>query len=106
MTDTAVDASRPVVGSSRNKTDGDIINSIPMLVRFRSPPEIPRMNSFPTCDSESEISKGQGNAFSLQCFLCKRMLTVVNVYTLLNYHNTLRRKKESFYKQTGAIFSP
>ena len=52
MTDTAVDASSPVVGSSRNKTDGDIINSIPILVRLRSPPEIPRMNSFPTCDRQ------------------------------------------------------
>ena len=71
MTDAAVDASRPVVGSSRNKTDGDIINSIPILVRFRSPPEIPRMNSFPTCHSKSEISKGQGCVFT--CFFCKRM---------------------------------
>ena len=63
MTDAAVDASRPVVGSSRNKTDGDIINSIPILVRFRSPPEIPRMNSFPTCQSKSEINKGHGMLF-------------------------------------------
>ena len=71
MTDAAVDASRPVVGSSRNKTDGDIINSIPILVRFRSPPEIPRMNSFPTCHRKSEISKGQGCVFT--CFFCKQM---------------------------------
>ena len=49
MTVVAVNASRPVVGSSRYRTDGDITSSIPILVRLRSPPEIPRIISFPTC---------------------------------------------------------
>ena len=48
MTDTAVKASSPVVGSSRNSTCGPIISSIPMLVRFLSPPDTPRKNSVPT----------------------------------------------------------
>ena len=60
-TDTAVEASSPVVGSSRNKTDGDIISSIPILVRLRSPPEMPRMNSFPTCNNY-HYSKKETNA--------------------------------------------
>lgn len=59
-TETAVEASSPVVGSSRNKTDGDIINSIPMLVRLRSPPEIPRIKSFPTLQvSNSNYGKNR-----------------------------------------------
>ena len=49
MTALAVLASSPVVGSSRNKTDGEIINSIPIFVRFLSPPEMPRIISVPTC---------------------------------------------------------
>ena len=89
MTDAAVDASRPVVGSSRNKTDGDIINSIPILVRFRSPPEMPRMNSFPTCHSKSEINKGHGMLFFL-------FLLSGNVYILPHCHTTLHRQKKSF----------
>jgi hypothetical protein len=48
MTAFAVLESSPVVGSSRNKTGGEMINSIPMLVRLRSPPDTPRMNSVPT----------------------------------------------------------
>ena len=68
MTDTAVDASSPVVGSSRNKTDGDIINSIPMLVRFRSPPEIPRMNSFPTYKRQTNDKTQRSKLFLLILF--------------------------------------
>ena len=49
MTVLAVLASKPVVGSSRNNTDGEIMSSMPMLVRFRSPPDTPGMNSLPTC---------------------------------------------------------
>ena len=37
----AVSESRPVVGSSKNITDGFVISSTPILVRLRSPPEIP-----------------------------------------------------------------
>ena len=49
MTELAVLASSPVVGSSRNSTAGRMISSIPMLVLFRSPPDTPRINSLPTC---------------------------------------------------------
>ena len=47
MTETAVLASSPVVGSSRNSTCGSMMSSIPMLVLFLSPPDTPRRNSFP-----------------------------------------------------------
>lgn len=43
----AVLASRPVVGSSRNKREGDVMSSIPMLHLFFSPPETPRKNMVP-----------------------------------------------------------
>jgi len=49
ITDMAVDASSPVVGSSRNRIPGATINSIPMLVLFLSPPEMPLIYSVPTC---------------------------------------------------------
>ena len=48
-TETAVLASSPVVGSSRNSTWGSMMSSMPMLVRFLSPPDTPRMNSVPIC---------------------------------------------------------
>ena len=48
ITDDAVDASKPVVGSSRKRTSGDVINSIPIDVRFLSPPDIPLITSLPT----------------------------------------------------------
>jgi len=48
MTAFEVLASRPVVGSSRKRTLGEMINSIPMFVRLRSPPDTPRINSVPT----------------------------------------------------------
>mmetsp|Transcript_11011 Transcript_11011/g.27292 ORF Transcript_11011/g.27292 Transcript_11011/m.27292 type:complete len:253 (-) Transcript_11011:328-1086(-) len=41
-------ASRPVVGSSRKSTEGDVMSSMPMLTRLRSPPLMPRINSLPT----------------------------------------------------------
>ena len=47
MTEFAVDASRPVVGSSRNRTPGAVINSIPILHLFLSPPDTPLVNSSP-----------------------------------------------------------
>ena len=47
-TDIAVAESSPVVGSSRNTISGDMISSIPMLVRFLSPPETPLKTSVPT----------------------------------------------------------
>lgn len=48
ITYSAVDASSPVVGSSRNKRLGFVSNSTPIFVLFLSPPETPRMNIFPT----------------------------------------------------------
>ena len=100
MTDAAVDASRPVVGSSRNKTDGDIINSIPILVRFRSPPEMPRMNSFPTCHSKSEINKGHGMLFFFLFLSSGNVFKVCLILTLLSID-----RKDHFFIQTGAMFS-
>jgi len=52
MTEYAVLASRPVVGSSRNKTLGDVISSMAMFVLLRSPPDTPRTNSVPTCHTD------------------------------------------------------
>jgi len=48
MTALAVLASSPVVGSSRNKMPGLMMSSIPIFVRFRSPPDTPRINCVPT----------------------------------------------------------
>lgn len=47
-TELAVLASSPVVGSSRNRTEGSMISSIPMFVLFLSPPEMPRVICVPT----------------------------------------------------------
>lgn len=47
-TEFAVLESSPVVGSSRKRTEGSIMSSMPMLVLFRSPPEIPRISWVPT----------------------------------------------------------
>jgi len=54
ITDTAVVASNPVVGSSRNTIPGEMINSIPILVRFFWPPDIPLINSVPTWDYDKK----------------------------------------------------
>lgn len=48
ITEPAVNASSPVVGSSKNNTAGSFTSSIPMQVRFRSPPETPRTSSLPS----------------------------------------------------------
>ncbi|VEL33356.1 unnamed protein product [Protopolystoma xenopodis] len=57
MTWPAVNASKPVVGSSRKRTVGSVINSIPILVRFLSPPDTPLINSVPICDKQCEIKQ-------------------------------------------------
>ena len=44
----AVNESNPDVGSSRIKTGGSLINSIPIEVLFFSPPEIPLIMLSPT----------------------------------------------------------
>ena len=49
MTELAVVESKPVVGSSRKRTRGAFTSSIPIHVRFRSPPEIPLITWLPTC---------------------------------------------------------
>ena len=41
----------PVVGSSKKSTVGERTSSMPMLVRFRSPPDMPRLFSVPTLES-------------------------------------------------------
>ena len=41
MTTHAEKQSNPVVGSSKNNTDGFVINSTPIDVLFLSPPDIP-----------------------------------------------------------------
>ena len=45
----AVLESSPVVGSSRNSREGEVMSSIPMLHLFLSPPDTPRRNSVPIC---------------------------------------------------------
>jgi len=52
ITETAVPASNPVVGSSRNTISGEMISSIPILVRFFCPPDIPLISSVPTFESD------------------------------------------------------
>lgn len=47
MMELAVLASRPVVGSSRYRREGEVMSSIPMLHLFFSPPETPRKNIVP-----------------------------------------------------------
>lgn len=57
-TELAVLASSPVVGSSRKRTDGSIISSMPMLVLFLSPPEMPRISCVPTCQTANQRATG------------------------------------------------
>lgn len=40
----AVLESSPVVGSSRKRSDGEVMSSIPMAQRFLSPPDTPLRN--------------------------------------------------------------
>mmetsp|Transcript_28294 Transcript_28294/g.39346 ORF Transcript_28294/g.39346 Transcript_28294/m.39346 type:complete len:92 (+) Transcript_28294:1755-2030(+) len=42
-----VTASKPLVGSSRNKTFGAATSSMPMFTRFRCPPDTPLLFSSP-----------------------------------------------------------
>mmetsp|Transcript_53375 Transcript_53375/g.129837 ORF Transcript_53375/g.129837 Transcript_53375/m.129837 type:complete len:127 (-) Transcript_53375:397-777(-) len=59
-TSSAVRLSSPLVGSSRNRTGGRVINASPMFTRFACPPEIPLDREFPitVCrhDSKSSIA--------------------------------------------------
>lgn len=59
-TELAVLASSPVVGSSKNRTDGSIISSIPMFVLFLSPPEMPRVICVPTWGKHPHKSNTTG----------------------------------------------
>ena len=47
MTEIEVLASSPVVGSSRKRTEGEVISSIAIDVLFLSPPDTPLINSVP-----------------------------------------------------------
>ena len=47
ITDSAVAASSPVVGSSRNNMPGDTTISMAMLHRFLCPPDTPRESGVP-----------------------------------------------------------
>lgn len=47
----AVLASKPVVGSSRKRRRGSVTSSRPSIVRFFSPPEMPRTSSVPMSES-------------------------------------------------------
>lgn len=60
-TELAVLASSPVVGSSRNRTAGSMISSMPMFVLFLSPPEIPRVICVPTWGTKKTPTKHNGN---------------------------------------------
>lgn len=56
-TDSAVELSRPLVGSSKNTTAGWCTMSTPMLTRRFSPPLKPRFKSSP---AEEQEQGGQG----------------------------------------------
>lgn len=58
-TELAVLASSPVVGSSRKRTEGSMISSIPMFVLFLSPPEIPRVICVPTWENANQTRVSQ-----------------------------------------------
>jgi hypothetical protein len=47
MTSFAVKLSRPLVGSSRNSTRGDVMSKMPMLTRLAWPPLIPFSRRLP-----------------------------------------------------------
>ena len=49
--DEAEVASSPDVGSSRNNAIGAAANSMPMLTRLRSPPEMTGLEGLPTSES-------------------------------------------------------
>ncbi len=107
MTALAVEASRPVVGSSRKRKDGDTSSSIPMLVRFRSPPETPRMICVPTC-TEQKIDNQTFRLmnFGMQscCTWGHRFVVFVQV---LSFHDMVYRTKfnEQHKLGTGGCLS-
>mmetsp|Transcript_39863 Transcript_39863/g.43196 ORF Transcript_39863/g.43196 Transcript_39863/m.43196 type:complete len:84 (-) Transcript_39863:633-884(-) len=47
MTSLATRLSNPLVGSSKNRTGGRVINANPILTRLHCPPEIPRAKGLP-----------------------------------------------------------
>lgn len=53
-TELAVAASSPDVGSSRKRTAGSFMSSMPIIVLFFSPPEIPLIISVPTCRNHAD----------------------------------------------------
>jgi len=82
MTTWAVPASSPVVGSSRNKMAGDVISSMPMLTRLRSPPDTPRINSLPTYTDPNSMS----SAFWFWSYIFKHYIACYRAKNILNHH--------------------
>jgi len=86
MTSLDVKLSRPLVGSSRNRTRGEVIRAMPMLVRLAWPPLIPLSSELPilTClqvghtgKTRAQVSsRGRFNALDaygvlvIPCMLC------------------------------------
>lgn len=84
-TELAVLASRPVVGSSRKSTDGLMISSMPMLVRFLSPPEIPRISWVPTWKHTQEswwLELLMSSFFPCHCFSETWFMLTVHLFTV------------------------
>lgn len=75
-TEFAVLESSPVVGSSRKRTEGSIMSSMPMLVLFRSPPEIPRISWVPTWPQKKVYHFLSNNILFLSCFRLFLILTL------------------------------
>jgi hypothetical protein len=57
LTSLAVNESRPLVGSSRNRMLGLVMRAMPMLVRLAWPPEMPRFSTLPMRTSLQDIHR-------------------------------------------------
>eukprot|EP00982_Pelagococcus_subviridis_P016093 31450-Pelagococcus_subviridis.AAC.17 len=64
MTSFAVKLSNPLVGSSRNKTEGSVMSAIAMFVRFAWPPDIPLTIWLPTTTSRASHRPRSRNSLS------------------------------------------
>ena len=53
-----------MVGSSKNRTEGLAMSSNPILHRFRSPPDSPRVNVLPILVSAHPVSPRASTIFS------------------------------------------
>ena len=64
MTSLAVKESRPLVGSSRKRTDGSVMSAMAMFRRLACPPEMPLTISEPTRTSLAAASPSSSRSFS------------------------------------------